>query len=198
MPKSQNLGSRDLQPYLFICLKSYIPQPQRFSHLVQFAIATTLFSSLHQLGYNLFMISTSSFWRRSPMCHWAAINQAKMLEHKLIERLLPDQCLSNLVVVEWEEIPRTLQRKAIGKEPWLVARRKVLWTQQVWLLERQHQLQPRPITKQWAWWQCYGRRSRGYLNDLASYADRSKWMIGCRCIIQVINYVLNYSYFEVK
>ena len=35
------------------------------------------------------------------------------------------------------------------------------------------------------------KRSRGYLNGLAGYADRSWWMIGCKCMIQVINYVLD-------
>ena len=45
-----------------------------------------------------------------------------MLEHKLIERLLADQRLSDLVVLEQEELLQTLQKKIISEEPWLVAR----------------------------------------------------------------------------
>ena len=45
-----------------------------------------------------------------------------MLEHKLIERLLADQCLFDLVMVEREGLSQTLQKKATGEEPWLVAR----------------------------------------------------------------------------
>ena len=48
-----------------------------------------------------------------------------MLEHKLIEKLLADQHLSDLVVVEQEGLPQTLQKKATGKEPYLVARETV-------------------------------------------------------------------------
>ena len=44
-----------------------------------------------------------------------------MFKHKLIEKLLADQRLSNLMVVKWEGLPRTLQRKATDEEPWLVA-----------------------------------------------------------------------------
>ena len=73
-----------------------------------------------------------------------------MFEHKLIERLLADQRLSNLVVVEREGLPWTLQKKATNEEPWLVARETTSWTQQVWLLGRQYQLQMGPVIKQWA------------------------------------------------
>ena len=54
------------------------------------------------------------------MCHGAVADQVGMLEHKLIERLLADQRLSNLVVVEREGLPQTLQKKATCEEPWLV------------------------------------------------------------------------------
>ena len=54
-----------------------------------------------------------------------------MLKHKLIERLLADQRLSNLVVVEQKGLPQTLQKKTTSEKPWLVAREIVFWTQQV-------------------------------------------------------------------
>ena len=128
------------QPHPIIRLKSYISQPQLFSTSVQFATAMTLFSSLHQLGYNFSTISTSFLKKRSSICHWAVANQTGMLEHKPIEKRLTDQRLSDLVVVEQEGLTETLQKKATGKEPWLVARETVSWTQQVWLLRYQYQL----------------------------------------------------------
>ena len=106
-----------------------------------------------------------------------------MLEHKLIERLFANQRFSNLVMVEQERLPWTLQNKATGEEPWLVTKKTAFWTQQIWLLEHQHHLQSRPVTKQWASWQCQGKRSRDYLGGLAGYADRSWWMIRYRCVI---------------
>ena len=39
-----------------------------------------------------------------------------MLEHKLIEKLLADQRLSDLMVVEQEGLPRILQKKTTGEE----------------------------------------------------------------------------------
>ena len=48
-----------------------------------------------------------------------------MLEYKLIERLLTDQRLFNLVIVEQEGLPQTLQKKATKEEPWLVARETI-------------------------------------------------------------------------
>ena len=54
-----------------------------------------------------------------------------MLEHKLIEGLFANHCLSDLVVVEQEELPQTLQRKATSEEPWLVAKETTFWTQQI-------------------------------------------------------------------
>ena len=65
------------------------------------------------------------------MCHSAVANQAKVLEHKLIERLLADQRLSDLVVVEQEELPQTLKKKATSEKPWLMARKMVFWKQHV-------------------------------------------------------------------
>ena len=56
------------------------------------------------------------------MYHWAVADQAGMLEQKFIERLLADQRLSDLVVVEWKGLPRTLQKKTSGEEAWVVAR----------------------------------------------------------------------------
>ena len=50
-----------------------------------------------------------------------------MVEHKLIESLLVDQRLSDLVIVEQEGLPQTLQKKATGEEPWLVAREMASW-----------------------------------------------------------------------
>ena len=41
-----------------------------------------------------------------------------MLKHKLIERLLADQCLFDLVLVEQKGLPRTLQKKATSEEPY--------------------------------------------------------------------------------
>ena len=41
-----------------------------------------------------------------------------MLKHKLIERLLANQCLSDLLVVEREELPWTVQKKATSEEPY--------------------------------------------------------------------------------
>ena len=61
-----------------------------------------------------------------------------MLEYKLIKKLLSDQHLFDLVVVEQEKLPQTLQKKATGEEAWLVARKTASWTQQVWFLERQY------------------------------------------------------------
>ena len=51
------------------------------------------------------------------MCHWAVADQARILEHKLIDRLLANQRLSNLVVVEQEDLPGPLQKKATSEEP---------------------------------------------------------------------------------
>ena len=45
------------------------------------------------------------------MCHWAVANQAGMFERKLIEKLLANQRLSDLVVMEREGLPQTLQKK---------------------------------------------------------------------------------------
>ena len=139
------------QPHLIIKLKSYISQPQLFSPSVRFC-------HRYDLSFILALtwiqpsqpISTSFLWRRSLTYHWAVANQAGMLEHKFIERLLADQCLSDLVVVEWEGLPQTLQKKATGEEPWLVARETANRTRWAWLSGRQHQLQPRRVTKQWA------------------------------------------------
>ena len=54
-----------------------------------------------------------------------------MFEHKLIEKLLADQYLSDLVVVEQEGLPQILQKKTTSEEPWLVATETTSWTQQV-------------------------------------------------------------------
>ena len=70
-------------------LKSYIPQPQLFSPLVRFRhrydpsfiLASTRIQPSQP-------ISTSSLRRRSPTSHWTVADQARMLEHKLIEKLL--------------------------------------------------------------------------------------------------------------
>ena len=87
-------------PHPIIRLKSYITQLHFFSHLVPFyhrynpffILASTQIQSSQP-------ISTSSLQRRSPICHGAVANQARMLEHKLIKRLLVDQRLSDLLVV---------------------------------------------------------------------------------------------------
>ena len=47
----------------------------------------------------------------------AVADQAGMLEHKLIEKSFADQRFSDLVVVEREGLPQTLQRKATSEEP---------------------------------------------------------------------------------
>ena len=96
------------QTHLIIRLKFYIPQPQLFSPSVQSATATTLLSSLHQLGYNFSTISTSFFRKKSPTCHWVVADQAGMLEHKLIERQFADQRFSDLMVVEQEGLSQIL------------------------------------------------------------------------------------------
>ena len=50
------------------------------------------------------------------MCHGAVADQVGMLEHKLIERLLADQRLSNLVVVERERVYLELyERKPLAR-----------------------------------------------------------------------------------
>ena len=48
-----------------------------------------------------------------------------MLEHKLIEKLLADQRLSDLLMVEQEGLPQTLQKTTTGEEPWLLAKETV-------------------------------------------------------------------------
>ena len=52
-----------------------------------------------------------------------------MLEQKLMKKLLVDQRLSDLVVLEQEVLPQILQKNATSKEPWLVAQEKTSWTQ---------------------------------------------------------------------
>ena len=52
-----------------------------------------------------------------------------MLEHQLIKRLLADQRFSDLMVIEREGLPQTLQKKATSKEPWLVAGETTFWMQ---------------------------------------------------------------------
>ena len=47
----------------------------------------------------------------------AVTNQARMLEHKLIERLLADQRFSNLMMVEQKGLSQTLQKKVTNEEP---------------------------------------------------------------------------------
>ena len=68
------------------------------------------------------LIITGCLWRRSPTYYLAVGNQVKIREYKLIKRLLADQRLFNLVIMEQEELPQILQRKATNEEPWLVAR----------------------------------------------------------------------------
>ena len=91
-------------------LKSYIPQPQLFSPSVWFANATTLFSSLHQLGYNFLNQSALALFGKEVLHVWMN-RQAEMLEH-ILRRLLANQCFSRLVVVEREEWTQSSTRKS--------------------------------------------------------------------------------------
>ena len=59
------------------------------------------------------------------MDYWAIANQAEMLEHKLIEKLLVDQRLCNLVVIEQEGLSQIPHKKATSEEPWLVAKETI-------------------------------------------------------------------------
>ena len=40
-----------------------------------------------------------------------------MFEHKLIKKILADQCFSDLVVVEQKGLPQTVQKKTTSEEP---------------------------------------------------------------------------------
>ena len=103
---------------IYFMLKSYIPQPQLFSPSVQFCHCYNSFFILASTWIQPSQpISTSYFWRKSLIYHWAVANQVKMFEYKLIERLLVGQRLSNLVVVEQEKLPQTLQSQATSEQP---------------------------------------------------------------------------------
>ena len=123
------------QPHPNIRLKSYIPQPQLFSPLVWFTTATTLFSSSHQLGYNLFNQSALALFgrKKSYVSQWAVADWAKMLEHKL-RRLLADQRLFRSVVVEQEEWTQALPKNH-REEPWVSGERMASWARQSLTLE---------------------------------------------------------------
>ena len=87
------------QTHLIIRLKSYIPQPQFFL-LSKVATATTHLSFLHQLGHTL--LNQSVLAILGEVLHVSMSSQAEMLE-QMLKRLLADQRLSRLVVVEQEE-----------------------------------------------------------------------------------------------
>ena len=75
--------------HIYFRLKSYILQPQLFSPLVWFRHRYDPSSILALTRIQPSQpISTSSLRRKSPTGHSAVVDQAEMLEHKLIERLL--------------------------------------------------------------------------------------------------------------
>ena len=76
---------------IYFMLKSYISQLQLFSPSVRFATATTLFSSLYQLGYNFSIISISFFFRRSPTC----LNELLQIKQKCLNTSLVDYLQTN-------------------------------------------------------------------------------------------------------
>ena len=133
--------ANDLHPFV---LKSYMPQP----HLPRHRYELFFIPPYHR--YNLIAlvptrlpISTSFFWSRSPTyCIWA--KQAVCFDPRLTrEDYLQTNAFPNLVVVEREECPHALQRKATGGGATSkVVRRRLAGRGQAWLLGRQHQLLP--------------------------------------------------------
>ena len=129
----------------FFILKSYISQP----HLYRLRYEL-FFSILFYYCYNLISlvptwppISTSFFWSRSSTWRiW--VEQAVYFNPRLMRKnYLQTNAFLNLVMVEQEEYPHTLQRKVTGKRATnKVVRRRLPGCDQVWLLECQHQFLP--------------------------------------------------------
>ena len=91
------------------------------------------------------LINISFFWSRSPIhCIWA--KQAICFDPWLTRKdYLQTNAFPNLVVVEQEECPHALQRKATGGGAMSkVVRRRLAGRGQAWPLGRQHQLLPGP------------------------------------------------------
>ena len=130
-----------LHPFI---LKSYIPQLHLPCHCYE------LFFVLSHCCYNLISlvstqpsISISFFWSRSLIrCMWA--KQAVCFDPRLMrEDYLQTTAFPNLVVVEREECPYALQRKATGERATSkVVRKRLAGENQAWLLECQYQLLP--------------------------------------------------------
>ena len=151
-------------------LKSYISQPQLFSPLVRFATATTLLSSLHQLGYNLLNQSTLALFGEKVL-HISMSRRAEMLEH-MLKRLLADQRLSRSVMVKREEWTQSSTKKpprgAAGKQ----------WEDgQLGMIDLTFRTSISAST-------CGKVEGLDVtLDDPAGFADRFWWMIGCECVI---------------
>ena len=129
------------QLHLFV-LKSYMSQLHLPCHRYKlFFVLPYCYYNLITLVPTRLTISTSSFWSRSPMRRmWA--KQAVRFDLQLRRKdYLQINGFPNLVLVEQEDYPHALERKATGERVTSkVVIRQLAGRGQVWLLGRQHQL----------------------------------------------------------
>ena len=156
-------------------LKSYMPHFQLPTSLATVTSTSLLppLSPLYRLGYNFPYISTNFFWSKSP---------TRLLEPLLDcwlarKDYLQISAFPDLVVVEREEVPYALQKKATGGATIEVVRSRLAGRSRPDFRGRQHQLLPPSF--------CDGGPSwvEGLDITLDNPADGFWWMVGCKYVI---------------